>query len=403
MGKGITIFGLLVVGLIALPCAGTAVSARADDRNGVIVVTPVKPSAKRSAKSSPDPAPPRDLLGDKLGKETASGGIESPDPTLVPFADQIVPRDAAVRGYGSATVTVYRAVHEAMSSAIVRLSRPDGAAFADVGDGGWVSDRETAFWRGPYAAVVAGATVDERAALAAALLDRMGAVSAPAPLLEHLPDAGQIAGSRRYAPTYETFRKLRPDLTDDVFRLDSGGAEATVAEYEQPGGTPFRLTLVEYQTPQLAAIADRNARAWFDALPADVKAQRILKRVGNYIVEATGVQDSAAAQAVVGAVDYAYKIDWLKEPPTAPRFDMAGEGHKVAQVILSSFGIVALGLLFAMTVGIVFGAEMFRRRRRAVGKAFSDAGGMVCLDLDPALPPTAGPVGLLTERAIGDD
>jgi hypothetical protein len=346
---------------------------------------------------------PRDLLAESLGQAKSSGRVESPDPQLVPFADRIVPRDAASRQYGGANVTVYRAHHEGLSSAIVRLSRPEAAPFAGVGDGGWTSESETAFWRGPYAVVIAGGAAEERAGLAAALLDRMGAVTAPAPLLDHLPETGQIAGSRRYAPTIDNFHQIRPDLDSDVFRIGAGGAEAAVAEYEQGGGTPFRLTLVEYETPQLAAAAERSLRKWYDALPADARALTVIRREGNYLVEATGIHDHTVAQATVGAVNYAYKVDWLKEPPVPYQYDVASEGHKVAQVIMSSFGIVALGFLIALTAGTIVGAQMFRRRRRAVGKAFSDAGGMVCLDLDPALPPTAGTIALLGERAGGDD
>jgi hypothetical protein len=403
MGKGNTILGFfMAASLIALPCAA---AASPQERESVITVAPApaKPGAKKPAKPVRRVIAPRDLLGESLGGATASGKVEAPDPSLVPFADRIVPRDAAFRRYGDVGVSVYRAGHEAMASAIVRLSKSDGAAFADVGDGGWSSETETAFWRGPYAAVLAGGAAADREALSAALLDRMGAVTAPAPLLDHLPDAGQIEGSRRYAPTYENFRRIRTDLEADVFGFAAGGAEAVTAEYEQPGGAPFRLTLVEYETPQLAAVAERNFRKWYDTLPPEVKALTIARREGNYLVEATGVRDAAAAQAVVGAVDYAYKIDWLKEPPIPHHFDMAGEGQKVAQVIKSSMGIVGLGVLIALMAGTIVGAEMFRRRRRAVGKAFSDAGGMVCLDLDPALPPTSGTVAMLAERAGGDD
>jgi hypothetical protein len=412
MGIGIKTYSVTVLGFVATFCAGVAAAApQSHSRDGVIVVAPVRPSEKRSAQARQDSVPARALLADSLGQAVATGPLDSPDPELAPFAGRITARDAAARRYGDLGVTVYRGAHEAMSSAIARLSKPEGAAsstlaaiaaFAD-GGGGWVYEGETVFWRGPYAAIVTGGTAESRASLVEALVARMSPVSAPAPLLEHLPETGQVAGSRGYAPTYENLRRFRPDLVEDTFQLETGGAEATVADYEQAGGAPFRLTVVEYQTPQLAAAAERSLRARYDALPAEQKAGSVYRREGNYLVEATGVRDMAAAQTVVGAVDYAYKVDWLKEPPIRPNFDVAGEGHKVAQVIVSSFGIVGLGLAVALSAGIVVGAEMFRRRRRAAGNLFSDAGGMVCLDLDPALPPTAVPAGLLTERAGGDD
>ena len=66
-------------------------------------------------------------------------------------------------------------------------------------------------------------------------------------------------------------RALRPDLADDLFSFEAGGADAAVADYDQPGAEPFRLTIVEYQTPQLAADAEAQAAEPADAEVADAE------------------------------------------------------------------------------------------------------------------------------------
>jgi hypothetical protein len=335
--------------------------------------------------------PLRRVLADSLGGRAASSPVGAPDNDTAGLARQFAPRDAAARSYGDARVTLYLVPDESVAHALARAVRPAGGEPVAVGGGGWANADATAFWLGPYAVTVEG-PASSRDAVVSALTSRIGSPSAPAPLLGHLPGDGRIAGTERYLPSFDALRRARPDLAEDVFRLEAGGAEAVVAQYEQPGAAPFLLTLVEYETPQLAAEAERRLKAWHGALPEGALAGRLTRREGNYLVEAINVADEALVGRVLGAVNYAYQVKWLKEPPMPlPAFDVAGEGRKVAQVLLSSFAIVGIGLLSAACLGIVFGAGMFRLRRRGIGNTYSDAGGMVCLDLDPALPPTATP------------
>jgi hypothetical protein len=101
--------------------------------------------------------------------------------------------------------------------------------------------------------------------------------------------------------------------------MQRGGAHAVIADYEQAGGTPYRLTVVEYETPQLASDGERSLLAYYSGLPEDAKRGRITRRNGNYLVEATGVTDEGTALALIGSVDYAYRT-WTGSRAAVWRF-----------------------------------------------------------------------------------
>jgi hypothetical protein len=86
-------------------------------------------------------------------------------------------------------------------------------------------------------------------------------------------------------------------------------------------------------------------------------------------------------------------VKWLREPPPPSSFGF--EGRKAAQVLTSTFGIIGLVLLAALIGGSAFGAVVFIRRRKRLNSLFSDAGGMLRLDIDP-LPGT----GTLDSRLL---
>lgn len=372
----------LALGVALAPATPALGSPQGDP---VRIVT--APAVRQRANAQPNA---RAYLPDTLGGVPATGAPGAPESTFAPRAADFGLRDAASRAYGDSLVAVYRFPDEAAAFGLFRSLRPEGAQAAVVGDSAWSAPDVTAFWAGPFVAVIRGPE-PARAPLAEALATRIGKVSAPAPLTTHLPEIDMVPGSARYAPSFELLRAARPDLESDVFLLERGGAEAVVADYAQPGGGTMRVTLVEYETPQLAADGERSLQAYYKGLAPEAGSGRLTRRKGNYVLEATGVVDEPAALATIDSVDYAYQVKWIKEPvaPDINRLSATDEARKVAQVLVSSFGIVGLGLLAALGLGGLFGAWVFRVRRRAARNAFSDAGGMICLDLDPALPPTS--------------
>jgi hypothetical protein len=246
---------------------------------------------------------------------------------------------------------------------------------------------------GPYALLLAGGTAADRGNLAKAILARIGVPRADAPLVGKLPAEGRIADSERYAPSVEVLQREFPAIREDVFQLEAGGAEVALARYAQPVGAPFVLFLAEYETPQLAADAERRLAGYQQELPAAERASTLFRREGNYMLLATGVTDEGSARRTLEAVDYAYTVKWLKDPYAVPARDLVDEARKTALVILNSFLFVAICFAGAIVCGLLVGASLFRRRRKASAAVFSDAAGMIQLDLGSRqMPPATRPL-----------
>jgi hypothetical protein len=84
---------------------------------------------------------------------------------------------------------------------------------------------------------------------------------------------------------------------------------------------------------------------------------------------------------LISSIKYPYTVKWLRNPlwPTNDPFRM----EKTAQMLLSTFGLLGLILLTVLTIGSAFGATIFLKRRKRQQEIFSDAGGMLRLDIDP--------------------
>ena len=91
--------------------------------------------------------------------------------------------------------------------------------------------------------------------------------------------------------------------------------------------------------------------------------------------------DRNAAQAIVDAVQYPYGVQWLHHPsiPSPDPF----RGQKAAQMLLSTFGLLGALLGTVLVCGSIFGTTMFLKRRKQMQAAFSDAGQMLRLELNP--------------------
>jgi hypothetical protein len=142
----------------------------------------------------------------------------------------------------------------------------------------------------------------------------------------------------------------------------------------------LKLVIVEYHTPQFATDAMHRVDAFLFSRPEGV-GNVIVRRTGNYIVEATNVRDREFGETLVNSVQYPYTVKWLRNPlwPTNDPF----RTQKAAEMLLSTFGLLGLILMTVVVVGSVLGTTIFLRRRKQQRKAFSDAGGMLRLELDP--------------------
>jgi len=293
-------------------------------------------------------------------------------------------------------VEIFRMINFVAAYGAYSLERSAQAERVAVGTEGALEANRLGFFKGEYyLRLMAEVGTADRVALldlARSLEGQVRARHSEIPvLIQHLPSDSLVPGTERFVAGPLALARFGDfqDL-DDVFLLSNEAVEAAVAEYRS-GDTISPLMIVEYHTPQLAATAYRQAQNYFQSLPEAGRARRILKREGNYLIEVLNVQDPPAAQMVVDQIDYAPSIHWLKKNPfeDLPPFQSIPE-ISLIDFYLTAFGFIGVSLLIAFTGGVLLGTCFFlwRRRRLRYLPGFSDAGGMMRLNLDNlALPP----------------
>jgi len=352
--------------------------------------------------------PLTDLLPDKLAGIKATGDVKqvTADTLAELVGDQAtVYREyyvtrAASRQYGAARVDVFASAHPFGGFGLLTFYGGTSHTTADaIGAGSARTHDALVFWKNTYFVRVTAANGQSRAPLSGdTALARAVAGEIPArnpaerPVVFHsLPEASRVATSPRYYLGPESLNTAVAG-SRDLYAFN-GDAEAVVAEYElgpdivlgkrapvSPLG-PMRLVIIEYHTPQFAYDAINRANEFVSSLPETEQQRIIIKREGNYIVEAVNFDDRNAAQAIVDAVEYPYGVQWLHHPsiPSPDPF----RAQKAAQMLLSTFSLLGLLLGSVLVCGIIFGTTMFLKRRKRMQAAFSDAGQMLRLNLSP--------------------
>jgi len=356
------------------------------------------------------------LLPETLGGQKATSGIretsnlsEVVGEKAVMYQEYLV-TSAASREYSGARIEVFQTQNQVAAFGLFTFnlgalkSRP---LDEELGSGAARIDNDLVFSKGNFFVRVTDsnsrgprATFPAHQALARAVSEAIvpanPAVTRPL-LLDSLPARSQVIGSQRYFLGPESMNAFVAH-SREMFDF-AGDAEAVVADYvqavdQQPGvdqkanaaekasdaSSNLRFVIVEYHTPQLATDAMTRASGFLSSLPDGEQQQIILKRTGNYIVEATAVHDRELAESLVNSVEYPYAVKWLRNPlwPTNDPF----RARKAAEMLVSTFGLLGLILLTVLGVGTVFGATIFLKRRKRQQEVFSDAGGMLRLDID---------------------
>jgi len=279
------------------------------------------------------------------------------------------------------------------------------SAAIDLGSGGARIGGSVTFWKGNFFVRVGSASSRSARgespahetlarAVAESISSTSAAVSRP-PLLDYLPTKSRVPGSEVYFLGPESLNSYA-EHGRDIFEF-AGDTEAVLGEYVQPtpsaastlsaNGAPtttsdsnLKLVIVEYHTPQFATDAMTRAEDYASTLPEEERNRLIIKRTGNYIVAALGVRDRELAESLIASIEYPYTVKWLRNPlwPTNDPF----RAQKAAEMLLSTFGLLGLILLTVLTGGAVFGTTIFLKRRKRQKEVFSDAGGMLRLDID---------------------
>jgi hypothetical protein len=208
-------------------------------------------------------------------------------------------------------------------------------------------------------------------------------------LVKHLPNWEAAQPRALYAVTFGGLKNLFPQnpLLEAV-TFDSG-AEAVKADYDAG-----RLLIIEFNTPQISADNERAIAARVNEMrAAGESASRLpsaYRRVGNYLVFVFDAPSEAVANELIDQIKYQQVVQWLGNDPYAYERATREFTETTLGVFVSVVKASGLALVTCLAVGGFFGALLFSRRRarqRNV-EAYSDAGGMLRLNLDELTPET---------------
>ena len=195
----------------------------------------------------------------------------------------------------------------------------------------------------------------------------------------HLPEWEKVQGRVDYVlstPALKSIVGQQPILDEVSFE---GGAEAVTAAYGDA-----RLVIIEFTTPQYAQDNDARIAERITQLRAAAQtAPTAYKRVGNYAVFVFGAQDEGAAVGLIDQVKYEKDIRWLGDNPHVA--EQAEKFYKttMAGVVVTTLKVTGIAVLVCLGVGVVFGGAVFlyRRTRPGAREVYSDAGGMLRLNI----------------------
>lgn len=200
-------------------------------------------------------------------------------------------------------------------------------------------------------------------------------------LVMHLPEwEKKVTEEIGYAVTLPALQAAagnRPAL--DVLSFEDGTTEAVTAKYGEA-----RLVIVEFATPQHSVESDARINERIAQLRAGgqpVPTQ--YRREGNYSVFVFDAPDAAAEQLISG-VKYEKDVRWLGRNPHAEEIGRRHITSTMGGVILNTLIASGLAILLCLSVGGIIGGAIFlhRRAQTTAQEAYSDAGGMLRLDLE---------------------
>jgi hypothetical protein len=270
---------------------------------------------------------------------------------------------------------------------------------AVVGTASAARDERLMFVRGNSFVFIADAkkqSPDAKLEFARVLADTIDKGEGEIPvLIKHLPQWEQAQKSAVFVSRFSTLEPFVGDLPAVNSIAPEGDADAVLAQYGSA-----RMLLIEFNTPQRATENDQRVVAKIRELwDRGLKAPTAYRRVGNYIVFVFDAPDEQTAKALIDQVKYEQVVQWLGENPNVlkeaqRRYVNTTLGVFVAVIKASGFAALA-----CLGVGGLFGALLFTRRRaqQRASEAFSDAGGMLRLNLDE-LSAQTDPSRLLRDR-----
>ncbi len=214
-------------------------------------------------------------------------------------------------------------------------------------------------------------------------------------LIEHLPKPEEAQKNAIFLHSFKNLDSLQ--LNQGVLTaIDAqGNADAAMASY---GAS--KVLIVEFNTPQLAKDNDERIIARIQELwKLGQPAPTAYRRVGNYSVFVFDAPDDASAKQLLDQVHYEQVVTWLGENPNILKQAEKYYVDTTLGVLVAVLKASGYALLACLGIGGLAGALLFshRRKQQKQVEAYSDAGGMLRLNLDELTPKT-DPARLLRDR-----
>lgn len=319
-------------------------------------------------------------------------------------SDAVSTERAEYAGPGGARVRVeiFHFPHDAKAYELLSLvaAREPAQITTEHGTAGFASNDEIAFFKGANFVRLRSMQGDPAnlKALAQKLSNSLdkGENDIPA-LIKHLPNPEEAQKTAVFLHSFANLDRL--GLQQGVFTaIDSrGNADAALAGYG-----PSKVLVIEFNTPQLAKenddrITARIQELWKLGQPAPIA----YRRVGNYSVFVFDAPDDASAKQLLEQVKYEQVVQWLGENPNILKQAEQHYINTTLGVLVAVMKASGYALLACLGLGGLAGALLFIHRRaqqqKNLATSFSDAGGMLRLNLDELTPET-DPARLLRDR-----
>jgi hypothetical protein len=327
------------------------------------------------------------FLPDQLGSFKASGPVATLERRAGQFSEI---RSVGRRDYRSAkgvrlsvTVATTRS-DEVAYSAFLHAS---SAGTAERQFGGSVGTRSlllpdgVLFFKGPAFVDVKGGQPDARLELAHSVAANLSNGDGDIPVLvKHLPHWEKVEAQVTYTIDKDQLKAAlsnQPALDGISF---DGGTEAVIAPYG-----PAQMVLVEFTTPQLATESDQRVIAAIQQLRSQGQpVPNAYRRVGNYSVFVFNAESEQAANQLIEQIQYEQVVQWLGDNPNWLKQAQKEYTETTLGVFVTVVKTSGVAALLCFGIGGFFGAVLFARRRARQGnaEAYSDAGGMMRLNLD---------------------
>ena len=255
----------------------------------------------------------------------------------------------------------------------------------NIGIAGFSSGDQIAFFKGvnfvSVKSLKPGSSTAETTALAQSLSDTLDKGDGEIPvLIKHLPDPDQAPKTAVYYNSIDDVTSLLPP--HPVLTAVKGDGNADAALLNLDSGT---VLIVEFNTPQLASENDQRIQARIQELwKLGQPAPSAYKRVGNYSVFVFNARDEQTAKQLIDQVHYEQVVSWLGENPNILRRAQERYIDTTLGVLVTVLKASGYALVGCLGLGGLVGALLFgyRRSQAKAFTAYSDAGGMMRLNLD---------------------